>query len=106
MEEMKEQVKSWEFHEALLAFLNKSLYLWQNMEEEKEKGGGKGQEHHQYLIKYQILQTWQHPEHQKFCIAITIFIDVYIDQQMYRRTAELITESPAAVNDNEMDNLL
>lgn len=31
---------------------------------------------------------------------------MYIEQQMYRRTAVLITESPVAVNDKEMDNLI
>lgn len=68
------------------------------MEENKEKGAGKGQEHHQYLTHYHTLQTWQHPENQKFYLAIKIFTGVYTEQQTYRRTAMLIIESPAAVN--------
>lgn len=84
----------------------KSLSLWQNTEEDKEKGGGEEQEHHQYITHCQTLHTWQHPEHQKFCIAIKIFSCVYVEQQMYRRTAVLISESPAAVNDKEMDDLI
>jgi len=30
----------------------KSLSLWQNMEDDKEKGGGEGQESHQPTIKH------------------------------------------------------
>lgn len=80
----------------------KCLCLWQNIKECR----GEGKECHQYFTHYQTFHPCQHPEHQKFCISINFFAGVHNEQQVYSRTDVLITDSPVAANDKEMDNLI